>query len=409
MSNKTWGIIFLVVAAGILIFIAYYNGTKRGQTIVFSPYEELQSLWQSYKINFLEQGTYRVLDKQRNYITTSEGEGYAMLRSVWMDDKTTFDESWTWTKNNLQRKNDHLISWLFGQQSNGTYGILTNQGGANTASDADTDIALSLLFASARWNQASYYGDAEVLIQSIWNNEVVMIGGKPYMTADNLEKDSASGFVLSNPSYLSPATYRIFALVDSAHPWLQVVDTSYAVLQQSMSLPLDKKTSANIPPDWVMINKKTGQVEAAVGTNPALDTDMSYDALRVPFRIALDWQWNHDPRAQQLLDDMSFLDSQWKTNSLLYTDYTHDGIASSTIQSASFYGGTIGYFMIADPTTAQQVYTAKLQSLFDPDTNSWKVNLSYYDDNWAWFGIALYNNLLPKLVSSAPTLSSSVD
>jgi hypothetical protein len=40
--------------------------------------------------------------------------------------------------------------------------------------------------------------------------------------------------------------------------------------------------------------------------------------------------------------------------------------------------------------------------LFNPDTNTWKEELSYYDNNWAWFGIALYNNLLPNLTANVP-------
>ena len=41
-----------------------------------------------------------------------------MLRAVWMGDKQTFDQSWTWTKDNLQHKTtDHLFSWLFGKQA----------------------------------------------------------------------------------------------------------------------------------------------------------------------------------------------------------------------------------------------------------------------------------------------------
>jgi hypothetical protein len=66
-------------------------------------------------------------------------------------------------------------------------------------------------------------------------------------------------------------------------------------------------------------------------------------------------------------------------------------------QTAAFYGGTIGYFMVVDPDNAKIIHDNKLQALFNPDTNTWKVQLGYYDDNWAWFGIALYNNMLPNL------------
>jgi endoglucanase len=61
------------------------------------------------------------------------------------------------------------------------------------------------------------------------------------------------------------------------------------------------------------------------------------------------------------------------------------------------YGGTIGYFMINDPSSADEIYEQKLKTLYDQDSNSLRTPLSYYDSNWAWFGLALYNDLLPNL------------
>jgi endo-1,4-beta-D-glucanase Y len=257
MSQRTWGIFLLVVAFAILGFVAYKNSPKRRVPIIFSPRTELLSLWEEYKLEYLEPNTFRVLDKQKNFITTSEGESYAMLRAVWVDDKNTFDKTWQWTKDNLQRE-DKLISWLFGQLPSGSYGILTSQGGNNSAADADVDTALALVFASSRWNQEQYYGDAIVMIRSIWENEVITIGGKPYLVANNVEKSSTNQ-ILVNPSYFAPYAYRIFAKLDPGHPWLSLIDTSYEVIEKSIDSNLDATSTARIPPDWVYINRKTGK------------------------------------------------------------------------------------------------------------------------------------------------------
>lgn len=393
MSPRTWGIFLLAAAFAILGFIAYKNSTERQVPIVFSPRNELQALWDQYKKDYFEAGTYRTLDPQKSNITTSEGESYAMLRSVWLDDKDAFDKSWTWTKNNLQRQ-DHLFSWLFGRRADGTYGVVTQSQGQNTATDADTDIALALVFASGRWNQAQYLTDAKTIIGAIWDNEVVMVKGRPYIAADNVEK-SAPQAMLVNPSYLAPYAYRIFAVLDPQHPWLQVVDTSYEVLSQSITLKLDKGSSANIPPDWVMIDKQTGALLPP--TISGLTTNTSFDALRVPWRLYLDWLWYNEPRASSTLQSMDFFSSEWREKGRLYTSYEHDGSPVVKNQTAAFYGGTLGYFLVTDPGYARSIYNNKLQVLFSPDSNTWKVKLGYYDDNWAWFGVALYNNMLPNL------------
>ncbi len=80
-------------------------------------------------------------------------------------------------------------------------------------------------------------------------------------------------------------------------------------------------------------------------------------------------------------------------------------MAIQSTEVPSLYGGTIGYFMLADPAHAADVYQQKLLFLYDPGANAWKVPLSYYDDNWAWFGIALYNHLLPNLTEKLPALA----
>jgi endoglucanase len=395
MSQRALGILLIVAAFGILGFIAYKNSMRRQVPIVFSPRNELLSIWEQYKLEYLEEGTYRVLDKQKENITTSEGQSYAMLRAVWLDDKDTFDKTWKWTKDNLQREDNKLFAWLFGKRPDGSYGILTDQGGQNTATDGDVDIAVALIFASARWNQAEYLGDAQAIIDSIWENEVVYINNKPYLAANNLEKNAPDTMVM-NPSYLAPYAYRIFATLDE-HPWMDLVDTSYEVLNKSLESPLDKETSANIAPDWVFIDKKTGAILPPNGNN--LTSRTSFDALRVPWRIYLDWHWYQEPRALNTLKKMEFFSKEWREKSLLYTSYEHDGTAALRNQSAAFYGGTLGYFMAVDPEAAKMIYDTKLQVLFNPDSNTWKVQLGYYDDNWAWFGIALYNDMLPNLAA----------
>jgi endoglucanase len=394
MTRKNWGILLIVLAFVILGFVAYKNSARRQVPIVFSPRGELMALWEDYKKEYLEPNTFRVLDKQKDFITTSEGQSYAMLRAIWLGDKETFDKVWQWTKDNLQREDNNLFSWLFGRLPDGSYGILTDQGGYNTASDADVDIALALIFAAARWNEEQYYGDARVLIDSVWEHEVVYIHEKPYLAANNLEKDAPTNIVL-NPSYFAPYAFRIFAKLDPDHPWLQLVDTSYDILERSLESPLDSARTASIPPDWIIMNRNSGTLSAPSGNN--LTTNMSFDALRIPWRIALDWQWFNEPRAKTVLSKMSFLSEEWQRNSLLYTNYRHDGQPTLKNQSAAFYGGTICYFMVVDPEQAKMIYENKLQILFNPDTDSWKVKLGYYDDNWAWFGIALYNNFLPNL------------
>jgi endoglucanase len=382
----------------LLIMLGMFVYSLRQNLPVFSERGLLEATWHYYKQDYLEPGTLRALDKQRDNITTSEGQSYTLLRAVWMDDKDTFDTAWQWTKDNLRRPDDNLFSWLFGQRADGSYGILTDQGGENTATDADSDIALALLFASKRWNDDSYFGDAILIIRDIWDKEVLVLNGQPYLLANNVEKTSGRPAALINPSYLSPYAYKIFSEVDPGHDWMGLVDSSYDLLEAVSEAPLDKPTSANIPPDWVDI-QRLDQSLSVPTTGQNLTTNYSYDALRTPWRIALDAVWFDDPRAYRYLERLQFLSLEWARAHELASTYAHDGSPLARDQSHAIYGGAIGYYTLIQPEQGREVYTDKLEALYDSSSFQWKQPLSYYDANWVWFGIALYHDELPNLYS----------
>ncbi len=383
----------LLVIAGLVIAasISFRNSEKANQNLVFSDKTMLSALYNDYKKEYWEKDTGRTLDKERNNITTSEGQSYTMLRAVWTSDQQTFDKTWAWTKEQLQRRDNNLFAWKWGQRSDGTYGVLTDQGGQNTASDGDSDIALALLMAAGRWQQQEYLDEAKKIIPSIWEAEVIEVNGRPYFASNNLEKQSTTDAVM-NPSYLSPYAYREFAKIDRSHDWNKLVDTSYELINASLDSQLDKSKSAQLPPDWLLLNRDTGAIRAPQGSD--LTTNYSFDAMRTPWRLALDYQWNNEERAKQTLEKMSFLGQQWQRTGKLYSTYGHDGSVLKKDEVPAVYGGNLGYFAVIDRDAGQKIYDTKLKTLYDQNKNAWVDGVSYYSDNWAWFGMALFDNQL---------------
>ncbi len=388
------GIVLIVCAVIIFGLLWYKNRPGAAVPIVFSTRNMVESIWAKYKFTYVDAESSRTINKQQGNVTTSEGQSYTMFRAVQMDDKVTFDATYKWTKDILGRKEDKLFSWLFGQDTDGEYRVLHSQGGSNSASDSDIDIAVSLLFAYNRWKEDAYLTDAKAIISDIWEKEVIVIQGVPYLTANNVEKFT-SPRVIVNPSYFAPYAFRMFAKVDTKHDWMGLVDSSYSVLSAATASSLDKGSSAKLPPDWIVIDRKTGEIQATGIEN--LTTNYSFDALRVPWRIAIDYLWNREPRAKAYLDQLSFLTDEWVKKGKLAATYSHDGKVLDATEAPAMYGAAIAYFMVSDPAHAEEVYEKKLKALYNPDTLSWKKTLSYYDDNWAWFGIGLYNNLLKPL------------
>lgn len=394
MSKFLRSLAALLVTAGLVLAGATaYRSLAPGRTSVpFSNNEMLAGLWHGYVQTYIEPGSGRVMDRQHGDLTTSEGQSYAMLRAVWQDDRATFDRVWGFTQQALDRPGDHLFAWKFGQRPDGSYGVLSDQGGQNTASDADSDIAVALVMAYGRWQQSSYLQQAKAIISDIWTQEVVQVAGRPVLVSNNLERSSSQ--VIVNPSYFAPYAYRIFARVDTGHDWQALVGSSYDLIDRSLSAPLDRSASAGLAPDWLRIDRSTG----AFVTLPAgLTSDYGYDALRLPWRLALDYQWNHEDRAKTTLGRMRFLGAQWQDTGRLAATYAHDGSSPAGYESPALYGGSIGYFTVTDQAQLSAVYDRKLTALYNPDTFGWRTALSYYDDNWAWFGIALHQGALTDL------------
>lgn len=388
---RSIAVLLIIAGFATALYVTYRNSGKADESLVFSDKTMLSALWDDYKQEYWEKDTGRTIDKQSNNITTSEGQSYTMLRAVWMSDQATFDKAWAWTKDNLRRKEDKLFSWRWGQRSDQSYGVLENEGGYNTAADGDVDIAFALMMAAGRWQHQEYLDEAKAIVNDIWEVEVLTVNGKPYLASNSLEKKSQMDAVI-NVSYFAPYAFREFAEIDKKHDWMKVVDSSYDLINRASESKLDKSSSVGLPPDWMFMDRKTGEIKAS--DNPSLTTNYSFDAMRTPWRLALDYQWNKEPRAKETLEKFSFLGEQWKSQAAIFSTYSHDGKTLKNDEVPAIYGGDLGYFKVVDESAGQELYDRKLQSLYDQNNNSWVEGVSYYSDNWAWFGMALFNETL---------------
>ena len=338
--------------------------------------ELLQATWDAYKQRFL-QADGRILDPKRGNASTSEGQSYAMLRAAWMDDRDAFAAVWRWTGDNL-RTADGLFAYLWGRRSDGSWGPLSR----DSATDADQDIALALLLAARRWSVGADRDAAASVVRAIWSNEVARAGGRFAVTAGNWATHTSPGPTL-NPSYFAPYAYRLFAALDPGHPWMELVDSSYQALAACSGAALSAGRSAWLPPNWCVVDGG-GQVHSAASLHPDAD-DYGYDAFRVMWRVAVDAIWNREARARDYLQRAGLLRSAWQREGRLDAVYHHDGSAAAGWEDAAVYGGDVANLLVTDPTAAQRLAAAKLV----PQHGRWGDPDNYYQQNWAWFGLAL--------------------
>ncbi|MCL4384306.1 glycosyl hydrolase family 8 [Patescibacteria group bacterium] len=387
--KKYLGLIFIIIGLGLLVSVLYVRKFSQ-QTRTFSPYTLLTSSWENYKTRFINNDG-RVIDYSQGDITTSEGQSYALLQSVWMDDKATFDKVWSWTKDNMKRPGDNLLGWRWGKldPNKNSYGFLPN-GGNNSAADADTDTALALVLAGERWRNSSYTDQAKPMMADIWKTETDVVNGKRYLVAGNWAIGSDKDIV--NPSYLAPYAWRIFAKIDTQNDWSSLINPAYELLTVSSNIPLDKNKAVGLPPDWVAVSKPNGSITAS--NTPGLTTNYSFDAMRVPWRVAVDYVWNKDTSAQTYLQSLKYLEGFYQQNKKLPTGFDHAGNSLNPNEDPVMYATALYFFRLVNQNEAQVIYNTKIINLYSNDTNSFRNDLPYYETNWLWFGTALYLNYL---------------
>ncbi|BCX88695.1 endoglucanase [Methylomarinovum tepidoasis] len=234
-----------------------------------TPSTALDRQWRTYKQRFIQDG--RVVDTGNGGISHSEGQGYAMLLAVAADDRRTFERLWSWTRNQLQRRGDHLFIWRRRP------GVPVEKEDHNNATDGDLLIAWALLRAAQRWNRPTWRTDALAILQDLkktgireWRNRPVMLPG-------------AAGFVhpdhlTLNLSYWVFPALRDFYREDGDPLWPALSDSGLNLLQAA------RFGSWQLPSDWI-----------AAGESLAPDPDhpprFGYDAVRIP--LYLIWG-NHD-------------------------------------------------------------------------------------------------------------------
>jgi endoglucanase len=343
----------------------------------------LAESWDGYRKNFIQKDG-RVIDFQESdRRSTSEGQAYAMLRAVFINDPKTFALTLNWAENNLQRiegskRTDNLWAWKWGKNAEGNWSTIDK----NFASDADIDAITALILASRRWNRPEYLALAKIKLQDLWNLATTTgPEAKRYLLPGPAHAFVANkSTIYLNPSYLAPYAFRLFAQVDRERNWLSLVETSYQILENSQKI-----SSVNLPSDWVALDITTGKYQAL--TNPGnLQSLYSFDAYRVWWRVALDAAWFNAPQGRKYLQvSTKYLQQIWQSQSRLPARIDLQGKALVNYEATSQYAMFYAALRITEPKLAQDLLVKKLLTQYKQGI--WDDQSAYYTQNLAWLGL----------------------
>jgi endoglucanase len=241
-----------------------------GTSLYSAKAESAWPLWDSYAGHFISQDG-RIIDPDRNSMTTSEGQSYALFFSLVANDQAEFRKILTWTTNDLAHGDlaNNLPAWSWGKIGIDEWGILDS----NSASDADLWIAYSLVEAGRLWKNLDYTRIGLSLLSHISRTEVADVPhlGPVLIPGKNGFKPSAGEWVL-NPSYLPLPLLTAAAGFQPQGPWKQMVRALPDWLKQA--------SPAGFAMNWVKCGV-SGCVPASLSGDASEPPRGSYDAIRV--------------------------------------------------------------------------------------------------------------------------------
>ncbi len=364
---------------GVVVSCLFFVGCTDMKT---SSEEPLVTWWKSFKKNFiLPDG--RVQRPEHDYDTVSEGQAYAMLFSVFMKDKETFTLLYDWTEKHLSRSDaygDHLLAWHWKDGDVRDW---------MPASDADCDFAFALLLASLQWEEKVYREKAVQVIHDILKLETARGVDNRLFLLPGLWGNEKKGHLVQNPSYYSPAAFRMFYEITQDDQWLDLVKTTYWILNQS-GVHMDNVSGCGLIPDWCIVDSR-GNISTAEGRS----NDYGWEAVRVPMRVGLDILWYKTADANTVVEK-------------IYQVLQRSGADTGEIRAVYRYTGVPAVEYSSLPADAMACFMAQiLNSAADKIRASLKNKLSeksfilnYYGQSLAFFPLAHEAGILKRLRQS---------
>jgi endo-1,4-beta-D-glucanase Y len=241
----------------------------------------------------------------RGSISISEGHGYGMIITALMagydpDAQTYFDGLYHFFKDHPSRISPYLMAW------NQVHGCrdLADDDGPDSATDGDLDIAYALVLADRQWGSAgmiNYLQEAKNVIAAIRQLElnpvtsVMLLGGFA-------GPSSGDYYYGARSSDFMPDHFRSFQAATGDASWTKVVEAGYRLIR---TLQRRFSSQTGLLPDFIQSTNTDPQPARPYYLETGHDGHYSYNACRVPWRLATDYLGSGDPRAMEAVDTIN--------------------------------------------------------------------------------------------------------
>ncbi|WP_338792162.1 glycosyl hydrolase family 8 [Bernardetia sp. MNP-M8] len=209
---------------------------------------------------------------------TSEGHGWGMLITVLMaghdsNAKTYYDGLYNYFDQHRSTINNELMSWMVENSENG---------GENSATDGDFDIAYSLILAHYQWGSDGQINYRQEAIDMI--NKGLKLGSMNTQSKRVMLGDWDTNAYTTRSSDWMTAQMRAYGQITGDSFWTESIDVAYNIMSQ---IRQNYSPNTGLMPDFVI--GSTPQPATPNFLEADTDDDYSWNACRFPWRVAMDY------------------------------------------------------------------------------------------------------------------------
>jgi len=157
---------------------------------------------------------------------------------------------------------------------------------ANTATDANQDIALALIIAAWAFERPDYRERVGEIVRAACRGSRLEVGDGWFICAGNW----ANAQRIMNISCFMPSSYPLFHELDPQGGWLIPRETGYDLLRRIVAM-----SPTGLLPDFNVVGSD-GAV-CMIVDKEGLHSDFCFDAMRTYWRVTLDCLLHDKPRA----------------------------------------------------------------------------------------------------------------
>jgi endo-1,4-beta-D-glucanase Y len=271
-----------------------------------------------------------------------EAQGFSMVAVAYMGDKTTFDALYAFYLSKCTSDGCGLMGWKV------TCAGFEDRG---AATDGDIDVACGLVVASWQWPNSGYEEKAKTLITNL-KKVITTCSGKLTIYPGCSGGRPWGGCNETDISYYSPAFFRYFAKVTGDESWAKLADDTHLIRDAAAN------ATTGLVPDWQSVSGTAG-----AGSRKGY---YSFDAIRAPYKQALDYIWNGNEKAGVWCKKLT----SWAFKQGVAT--IKDGYQlNGTVQGTNHNMAVVGALGVASIANTQEVVDAFAKEMIKLKDDYW--------------------------------------